>query len=73
MQARTRDRLSLLEAKIAPKGRQFVFVGFDAGEPGAPSRDERLAAFKAEHGVAHSDIIHEVTVTFAGPISGCAP
>ena len=58
MQARTRDRLSLLEAKIAPKGPQFVFVGFDAeaglprqildpaGEPGTPSRDERLAAFK---------------------------
>jgi hypothetical protein len=60
----------LIEAKIAPKGPQYVFVGFDAeaglprqildptGEPGAPSRDERLAAFKAEHGVAHSNIIH---------------
>ena len=31
----------------------------------APSRDEQLAAFKAEHSIAPSDHIHEVGVTFA--------
>jgi hypothetical protein len=29
------------------------------------SRDERLAAFKAENGVAPSDLIHEVRVAFS--------
>jgi alanine racemase len=66
MNTRTQDRLKLLEAKLAPKGRHFVFTHFvDDEEPDAPSRDERLAAFKAENGVAPSDLIHEVTVTFA--------
>jgi hypothetical protein len=60
MQTRTRDRLKALEAKLAPKGRHFVFVSFDAGGPGAPSRDEQLASFKAENGVTPSDQIHEV-------------
>jgi hypothetical protein len=45
MLARTRDRLEALEAKIAPKAKAFVFISFDA-EPGAPSREDRLAAFK---------------------------
>jgi hypothetical protein len=35
------------------------------GEPDAPSRDERLAVFKADHGVTPSDIIHEVRVAFS--------
>jgi hypothetical protein len=45
MLARTRDRLEALEAKIAPKAKAFVFISLDA-EPGAPSREDRLAAFK---------------------------
>jgi hypothetical protein len=49
MLARTRDRLEALEAKIAPKAKAFVFISFDAGEPGAPYREDRLAPFKAEH------------------------
>ena len=57
MLARTRDRLEALEAKIAPKAKAFVLISFDVGEPGAPSRDEQLAAFKAEHGIASSDLI----------------
>jgi hypothetical protein len=51
MRTRTRDRLKALEAKIVPKVRNVVFVFFDAGEPGVPSR-EWLAAFRAEHGIA---------------------
>jgi hypothetical protein len=65
MQARTRDRLRLLEAKIAAKGRYFVFVHFEDGEPDALRRDKQLSAFKAERGLAPGDLIHEVTVTFA--------
>ena len=66
MNTRTQDRLKALEEKIAPKGRHFVFTHFADDEgPDAPSRDEQLAAFKTEHGIARSDIIHEVTVTFA--------
>ena len=38
---------------------------FDAGEPGAPSREERLAAFKAGFGIAPSDLIREVSITFS--------
>jgi hypothetical protein len=64
MQARTRDRLRLLEAKIAPKAIAFVFIRFDAGEPDVPSKDEQLAAFKTEHSIAPGDPIHEVRVTF---------
>jgi hypothetical protein len=64
MLARLNDRLKQLEDKIAPKGRHFVFVHFD-GEPDDPSRDEHLSAFKAERGIASSDFIHEVTVTFS--------
>jgi hypothetical protein len=62
---RLNERLRLLEEKIAPKGRHFVFTHFVDEEPDAPSRDERLAAFKAENGVAPSDLIHEVTVAFS--------
>jgi hypothetical protein len=40
-----------------------VFVHFE--EPDAPPRDEQLAAFKAEHSIAPSDIIHEVSINFA--------
>jgi hypothetical protein len=65
MLARTRDRLEALEAKIAPKAKAFVLISFDAGEPGAPSREDRIAAFKADRGVGPNDRIHEVTVTFA--------
>ena len=65
MLARTRDRLEALEAKIAPKAKAFVFISFDAGELGAPSREDRLAAFKAELGIAPSDLIHEVSITFS--------
>jgi hypothetical protein len=57
------DRLKQLEDKIAPKGRHLVFVHFE--EPDAPPRDEQLAAFKAEHSIAPSDIIHEVSINFA--------
>jgi hypothetical protein len=64
MLARTRDRIEALEAKIAPKAKAFVYISFDA-EPGAPYRDDRLAAFKAEHGIAPSDLIHEVSITFS--------
>jgi hypothetical protein len=63
MQTRTRDRLKALEAKIAPKCRHLVFVHFE--EPGAAPRDERLEAFKTEHGVTTGCHLHEVTVTFA--------
>jgi hypothetical protein len=63
MNTRLNDRLKQLEAKFQPKGRHLVFVHFE--EPDAPSRDERLAAFKVERGVTPSDIIHTVTVTFA--------
>jgi hypothetical protein len=63
MHTRTRDRLKALEAKIAPKGRHLVFVHFE--EPEAAPRDERLEAFRAESGLAPSDAIHTVTVTFA--------
>jgi hypothetical protein len=65
MLARTRDRLEALEAKIAPKAKVFVFISFDAGELRAPSREDRLAAFKAEHGIAPSDLIHEVSIAFS--------
>ena len=56
MLARTRDRLEALEAKIAPKAKVFVFISFDAGELGAPSREDRLAAFKAELGIVGSTL-----------------
>jgi hypothetical protein len=66
MIARINDRLRLLEEKTAPKGRHFVFAHFvDGDDPDAPSRDERLAVFKAEQGVTHSDTIHEVSINFA--------
>jgi hypothetical protein len=64
MLARIRDRLEALEAKIAPKAKAFVYISFDA-VPGAPSREDRLAAFKAEHGIVPSDLIHEVSITFS--------
>jgi hypothetical protein len=64
MLSRLNARLKQLEEKIAPKGRHFVFTHFVDEEPDAPSRDERLAVFKAEHSIAPSDPIHEVTVTF---------
>jgi hypothetical protein len=63
MLARLNNRLKQLENKIAPKGRQLVFICFE--EPDAPRREEQLTAFKAEHSLAPSDTIHEVTVTFA--------
>jgi hypothetical protein len=62
---RLNERLRLLEEKIAPKGRHFVFTHFVDEEPDAPSKAERLAAFKADHGVTPSDIIHEVRVAFS--------
>jgi hypothetical protein len=63
MIARLNERLRLLEEKIAPKGRHFVFTHFE--EPDAPHREEQLPAFKAEHSIAPSDIIHEVSINFA--------
>ena len=63
MQTRTHDRMKALEAQILPKGRHFVFISFE--EPSLSPRAERLAAFRAEHSIAPSDLIHEVTVTFA--------
>jgi hypothetical protein len=63
MQTRTRDRLKALEAKIAPKGAVLVFLSFE--EPNLPPRADRLAAFRAEHGLAPSDPVHEVSVTFS--------
>jgi hypothetical protein len=65
MFSRIRDRLKRLEVQIAPKTKAFVFISFDAGEPGTPSREDRLAAFKAEHGIAPSYLIHEVSITFS--------
>jgi hypothetical protein len=64
MNSSFRTRLEALEAKIAPKGRHLVFVHFQDEEP-TPSREYRLAAFKAEHGIAPSDLIHEVSITFS--------
>ena len=64
MRFRLNDRLRLLEAKIAPKARAFVFVCVDAGKPGRPSREEQLAAFRVEHGIGPGDPIHEVIITF---------
>ena len=58
-----RARLKQLEDKIAPKGRHLVFVHFE--EPDALPRDEQLGGFKAEHSIAPSDIIHEVSINFA--------
>jgi hypothetical protein len=60
-----RTRLEQLEAKIAAKGRHLVFVHFEDEEPDALSRDEQLAAFKADRVVGPNDRIHTVTVTFA--------
>jgi hypothetical protein len=57
--------LEALEAKIAPKAKVFAFISFDARELGAPSREDRLAAFKVELGIAPSDPIHEVSITFS--------
>ena len=65
MQTRTRDRLKALEAKITPRRKAFVFFSFDAGEPGAPSREEQLAAFRAEHSISPADTIHKVVFKFA--------
>jgi hypothetical protein len=65
MNSSFRTRLEQLEAKIAPKARNLVFIHFEDGEPDAPSRADQLAVFKAERGVGPSDLIHEVTVTFA--------
>jgi hypothetical protein len=62
---RLQQRLAQLEEALAPKGRHFVFTHFVDGEPDAPSRDEQLTVFKAERGVAPSDLIHEVSVTFS--------
>ena len=67
MLARLNNRLKQLENKIAPKGRHLVFVFDGSGEPGAPSRDEQLAAFKAQHSLAPGDHLHEVTVTSPNP------
>jgi len=64
MRSRLNDRLRLLEAKIAPKAHAFVFVFFDAGDPDRPTRDEQLAAFRAENCIGPSDPIHEVIMTF---------
>jgi hypothetical protein len=63
--SRLLQRLRLIEEKIAPKGRHFVFTHFVDGEPDAPSRDEQFAAFKAEGGLGPNDHIHTVTVTFS--------
>jgi hypothetical protein len=52
------------QAKIAPKPAAFVFIHFEDREPDAPSRADQLAAFKAEHSIAPSELIHEVIVTF---------
>jgi membrane-associated phospholipid phosphatase len=48
---RLQQRLADLEKALAPKGRHFVFTHFVDGEPDAPSRDKRLAVFKADHGI----------------------
>ena len=56
MFSRIRHRLKRLEVQIAPKAKAFVFISLDVGEPGAPSREDRVAAFKAEH---------EVSITFS--------
>jgi hypothetical protein len=58
-----RARLKQLEDKNAPKGRHLVFIHFE--EPDTLPRDEQLSAFKAEHSIAPSDIIHEVSINFA--------
>jgi hypothetical protein len=63
MLSRIRDRLRHLEDKIAAKGRHLVFVHFE--EPDASPRDEQLAAYKAEHSIAPSETIHEVSINFA--------
>jgi hypothetical protein len=65
MQTRTRDRLKALEAKITPRRKAFVFFSFDAGEPGAPSREEQLATFKVENSVGPNDRVHTVAFKFA--------
>jgi hypothetical protein len=66
MLARLNDRLKQLEAKLAPKGRHFVFTHFvDDKGPDAPSRDEQLAAFKAERGVGPNDTVHTVSFIFS--------
>jgi hypothetical protein len=63
-----RTKLGAVDERLAHgRRRSRIFstnpVFFD--EPGAPSRNEQLSAFKAERGAAPSDLIHEVTVTFA--------
>ena len=63
MNARTLDRLKALEAKIAPKATVLVFISFE--DPRLPPRADRLASFRAEHGIGPSDPIHTVDVTFS--------
>ena len=65
MLSRIRDRLKALEAKIAPKGRAFVFLRVEG--PDLPPYADQLAAFRAENGVGPNDTVHEVTVSFRGP------
>ena len=62
MISRTRDRLKALEAKIAPKGRAFVFLRFEG--PDLPPYAEHLAAFRTENGVGPNNTVHQVTVSF---------
>jgi hypothetical protein len=61
---RLQQRLADLEKAIAPKGRHFAIL-FKDGEPSAPSRAERIAAFVAENGLSPSDTVHEVILTWA--------
>jgi len=59
MQARFRDRLEQLEARISPKpaGRVFTFYPDDE-----PAVDEQVEAFKAKTGVTPRD--HLIVITF---------
>jgi hypothetical protein len=59
---RIRDRLKALETRIMPPPLARVFAFF-MDDQSPLSRDEQLAAFKAEHGVTAFD--HLVVMTFS--------
>jgi hypothetical protein len=63
MLSRPSARLAKIEQALKPEARLFTFHHFDGDEPGL---DERLAAFKVEHGVTPQDQLVVIHVTFDG-------
>jgi hypothetical protein len=61
MGSRLRARLQKLEATLRPKGRDFCLVHYEGD---GPPFDERVAAFKIEHGVTPHDNLVAIDVTY---------